>query len=120
MPGEKPFWRRKTLLEMTGEEWESLCDGCGRCCLVKIEDEDTGRIHFTDLTCTLLDGETCRCSDYEHRSERVADCVRLTPANVKDLTWLPSTCAYRLVAAGRPRPPPRPLLARARPPARAG
>src|SRR4051794_34834087 len=104
MPREKPFWRRKTLLEMTAEEWESLCDGCGRCCLVKIEDEDTGRIHFTDLACTLFDGESCRCTDYANRSERVSDCVKLTPANVKELNWLPPTCAYRLIAAGRPLP----------------
>jgi uncharacterized protein len=100
----KPFWREKTLLEMTAAEWESLCDGCGRCCLVKLEDEDTGRIHFTDLSCTLLDTGTCRCGDYENRSERVADCVRLTPENVGTLDWLPKTCGYRLVATGRPLP----------------
>lgn len=104
MSATRPFWRVKTLIEMTAEEWESLCDGCGRCCLVKIEDEDTSRIHFTDLACTLFDGETCRCTDYANRSERVPDCVRLTPANVKELNWLPTTCAYRLIAAGRPLP----------------
>ena len=102
MAADKPFWRTKTLLEMTAGEWESLCDGCGRCCLVKLEDEDTGRIHFTDLACKLFDSETCRCIDYEHRAERVADCVKLTPGNIGELNWLPSTCAYRLVAAGRP------------------
>jgi uncharacterized protein len=104
MSATRPFWRVKTLIEMTAEEWESLCDGCGRCCLVKIEDEDTGRVHFTDLACTLFDGETCRCTDYANRSERVSDCVKLTPANVKELDWLPTTCAYRLIAAGRPLP----------------
>jgi hypothetical protein len=104
MTAEKPFWRSKTLLEMTAEEWESLCDGCGRCCLVKLEDEDSGRIHFTDLACKLFDAGTCRCTDYEHRTKRVTDCVKLTPGNIADLDWLPSTCAYRLVAAGRPLP----------------
>jgi hypothetical protein len=104
MSSTKPFWREKALIEMTAEEWESLCDGCGRCCLVKLEDEDTGRIHFTDLACKLFDSGTCRCSDYEHRSERVSDCVRLTPGNIAELNWLPPTCAYRLVAAGRPLP----------------
>jgi uncharacterized cysteine cluster protein YcgN (CxxCxxCC family) len=102
MPGNQPFWREKTLLEMTAEEWESLCDGCGRCCLVKLEDEDTSRIHFTDLSCKLFDVGTCRCNDYENRTRRVDDCVKLTPDNVAELNWLPATCAYRLVAAGRP------------------
>jgi uncharacterized protein len=96
-----PFWRHKTLAEMTPEEWESLCDGCGRCCLNKLEDEDTGRVYYTDVGCRLLDGNTCRCKDYRHRSELVADCVRLSPENVADLKWLPPTCAYRLVARGR-------------------
>jgi uncharacterized cysteine cluster protein YcgN (CxxCxxCC family) len=104
MTSAKPFWREKALIEMTGEEWESLCDGCGRCCLVKLEDEDSGRIHFTDLVCKLFDAGTCRCTDYEHRSERVSDCVRLTPGNIAELNWLPSTCAYRLVAARKPLP----------------
>jgi uncharacterized cysteine cluster protein YcgN (CxxCxxCC family) len=104
MTVEKPFWRTKTLLEMTAEEWESLCDGCGRCCLVKLEDEDSGRIHFTDLACKLLDAGTCRCTDYDNRTRRVADCVKLAPDNVGELNWLPKTCAYRLVAAGRPLP----------------
>ena len=96
-----PFWRTKTLEEMTDTEWESLCDGCARCCLNKLEDEDTGRIVYTDVGCSLLDGESCRCSDYAHRSEKVPECVRLTPHEVRTLTWLPSTCAYRLVAEGR-------------------
>jgi uncharacterized cysteine cluster protein YcgN (CxxCxxCC family) len=97
----EPFWRRKTLAEMTDSEWESVCDGCGRCCLVKLEDEDTGKIHFTDVGCRLLDGETCRCRDYPNRTAQVHDCVRLTAANIDELSWLPPTCGYRLLAAGR-------------------
>jgi uncharacterized cysteine cluster protein YcgN (CxxCxxCC family) len=96
-----PFWRRKTLAEMEPGEWESLCDGCGRCCLVKLEDEDTAQIHYTDVACTLLDGDSCRCRDYPGRQARVADCVKLTPQTVAALTWLPPTCGYRLVAERR-------------------
>ena len=76
---EKPFWRRKTLARMTKTEWESLCDGCGRCCLNKVEEETTGRIYYTDVGCKLLDGDTCRCKDYTNRTDQVSDCVRLTP-----------------------------------------
>ncbi len=97
----RPFWRTKTLDEMTPSEWESLCDGCARCCLVKLEEEDSGKIHYTDLGCTLLDGKTCRCRDYAHRQAKVSDCVRLTPKSVRTLGWLPVTCAYRLLAEGQ-------------------
>ena len=96
-----PFWQVKTLEEMTREEWESLCDGCARCCLVKLEDADTAEIHFTDVGCTLLDAKTCRCRDYRRRQSRVADCVKLTPKTVRSLNWLPVTCAYRRLAEGR-------------------
>ena len=96
-----PFWEVKTLEEMTREEWESLCDGCARCCLVKLEDADSGEIHFTDIGCTLLDGKTCRCRDYRRRQSRVPDCVKLTPETVRSLSWLPVTCAYRRLAEGR-------------------
>ena len=97
----EPFWRTKKMEDMSAPEWESLCDGCGRCCLVKLEDEDTGEIHFTDLGCRLLDGESCRCTDYARRRRRVRDCVKLTPEGARTLTWLPRTCGYRLVAEGR-------------------
>jgi uncharacterized cysteine cluster protein YcgN (CxxCxxCC family) len=96
-----PFWRTKTLEEMSEAEWESLCDGCGRCCLVKLEDEDKGEIHYTDIGCRLLDGHSCRCRDYENRQKHVWDCVKLTPKAVRELPWLPVTCAYRRVAEGR-------------------
>ncbi|THD44154.1 MAG: YcgN family cysteine cluster protein [Bradyrhizobium sp.] len=96
-----PFWRAKTLEEMNRQEWESLCDGCARCCMVKLEDVDTAHIYFTDIGCKLLDGETCRCRDYRRRQSRVADCVKLTPETARSLSWLPVTCAYRLIAEGR-------------------
>ena len=96
-----PFWRTKTLEEMSTSEWESLCDGCARCCLVKLEEEENGQIHYTDLGCTLLDGKTCRCQDYPRRQQRVKDCVKLTPESVRALSWLPVTCAYRAIADGR-------------------
>jgi uncharacterized protein len=98
---DEPFWRVKSLESMTPAEWESLCDGCGRCCLVKLEDEETGSIHYTDVGCTLLDGAACRCRNYENRQGKVPDCVRLTPEAVRTLSWLPPTCAYRLLAEGR-------------------
>ena len=96
-----PFWRAKTLAQMNAREWESLCDGCGRCCLVKLEDEETGTIHPTDVACTLLDEDACRCRDYGNRQAKVPDCLRLTPETVPALSWLPPTCAYRLLAEGR-------------------
>src|SRR3974377_1580653 len=93
---EAPFWNRKSVREMTDSEWESLCDGCGRCCLVKLEDvDDSSRTFFTDVGCRLLDSETCRCRDYPNRTAKVKDCVRLTPRNIRRIVWLPTTCAYR-------------------------
>ena len=98
---EQPFWRRKTLAEMTRGEWESLCDGCAKCCLDKLEDDDTGEISYTEVACRLLDLGTCRCTDYANRKRFVPDCVVLTARTVARLTWLPSTCAYRLVSEGK-------------------
>ena len=98
---EEPFWRRKTLAEMTRGEWESLCDGCAKCCLDKLEDDDTGEISYTEVACRLLDLGTCRCTDYANRKRFVPDCVVLTPRTVARLTWLPSSCAYRLISEGK-------------------
>src|SRR4029079_6980532 len=86
------FWKTKSLEEMSNLEWESLCDGCARCCLEKLEDEDTGKIYFTHVSCKLLDAGLCACKDYANRSEQVPDCVRLTPENVRSLNWLPPRC----------------------------
>ena len=98
---DAPFWTTTPLERMSEAEWESLCDGCGKCCLSKLEDEDTGEIYFTSVGCRLFDAATCRCRDYPRRLAQVPDCVRLTPENVHTIPWLPSTCAYRLVAEGR-------------------
>ena len=98
---DRPFWEKKPLEALSTAEWESLCDGCGRCCLVKLEDEDTGEVHFTDIACRLFDAGTCRCTDYVGRRRRVRDCLKLTPDLARALYWLPPTCAYRLLAEGR-------------------
>jgi uncharacterized cysteine cluster protein YcgN (CxxCxxCC family) len=98
---EIPFWKRKPLDKMTNSEWESLCDGCGKCCLNKLEEEVTDRTYYTNVGCRLLDGETCRCRDYANRQEQVDDCVRLTPKSLKTITWLPPSCAYVLLAEGK-------------------
>ena len=102
MPDHAPFWKTKPLGEMNRAEWESLCDGCGRCCLNKLEDEDTGEFAYTRAACKLLDLKTCRCADYANRQAKVPDCVALTPENVGSLGWLPKTCAYRLLDEGKP------------------
>lgn len=97
----KPFWTTKKLAEMSRSEWESLCDGCGRCCLNKYEDEDTGRIAYTDVACKLLDLESCQCSNYKHRTKHVKDCIVLTPAVMPKMNCLPPTCAYRRLEEGK-------------------
>ena len=98
-----PFWKTKSLNELSHEEWESLCDGCGKCCLNKIEYEDTEELAFTRVACKLLDGQDCRCMSYADRHRYVPECVVLTPKKLKDIAWwLPATCAYRLRAEGKP------------------
>lgn len=99
------FWKDKTLSEMNHEEWESLCDGCGKCCLNKIEDEDTGEIFYTNVRCKLLDAHKCRCTSYHDRIVHVPTCVVLSPSNVPmAVRFMPKTCAYRLVHEGQDLP----------------
>jgi uncharacterized cysteine cluster protein YcgN (CxxCxxCC family) len=104
------FWKEKTLDEMTDAEWESLCDGCARCCLVKLEDDDTGEVHYTSLVCDLLDTDRCRCTRYPERHQLVPDCIHFTPELAATLSWLPDTCAYRLLAEGLDLPAWHPLV----------
>jgi uncharacterized cysteine cluster protein YcgN (CxxCxxCC family) len=99
--GDEPFWTTKRLEEMSVEEWESLCDGCGRCCLIRFEDEDTGEVSPTRVSCKLFDTNTCRCSNYARRKRYVPDCIKLTPWNIEALTWMPPSCAYRRLHEGR-------------------
>ena len=99
------FWERHPLDELTPTEWEALCDGCGKCCLNKLEDEDTGEVAFTSVACRLLDGESCRCSQYDIRKQFVPECVVLTPRTLPDVAYfMPRTCAYRLRGDGLPLP----------------
>jgi uncharacterized protein len=107
---DQPFWEVKRLSEMSRPEWESLCDGCGRCCLVRFEDEETGEVIPTRAACKLLDCSTARCRDYPNRKRHVPECIKLTPRNVAALTWMPATCAYRRLHEGRGLPAWHPLL----------
>ncbi len=95
------YWKRKSLQEMTAKEWEGLCDGCARCCMHKVEDEETGEIFYADLACRLLDLDTCRCTDYANRVKQVSECLVLTADKPDMFSWLPATCAYRRLANGQ-------------------
>ncbi|TMJ15652.1 MAG: YcgN family cysteine cluster protein [Alphaproteobacteria bacterium] len=99
----EPFWE-KPLANLSREEWESLCDGCGKCCLHKLEDDLSGEVHPTNVACKLLDLNSGRCSNYRGRRALVPDCLRLSPVNVERFAWLPTTCAYRLRSEGKPLP----------------
>lgn len=105
------FWETVPLARMTRPEWEALCDGCGKCCLNKLEDEETGEVALTRVACRLLDDSTCRCSLYPTRHDHVPECIVLTPKTIRrNLYWLPQTCAYRLLWEGRPLFPWHPLI----------
>lgn len=104
------FWQTKTLEEMSHEEWDALCDGCGKCCLHKLQDEDDDQVYYTDVACRYLDLATARCSDYANRLHNVSACLNLRPADVRDFHWLPGSCSYRLLAYGQPLPSWHPLL----------
>lgn len=97
----RPFWEVKSLAELTPAEWESLCDGCGLCCLVRLEDEETGEVTPTRVACRLFDPDACRCRDYQRRRSQVPDCIKLTPGNIALLPWMPKSCAYRRLSEGR-------------------
>ena len=97
------FWERKALTAMSEKEWEALCDGCGKCCLNKLEDEDTGHVELTRVACRLFDDSTCRCAQYDIRHQFVPECIVLKPSNIDDHAyWMPQTCAYRLLWEGKP------------------
>lgn len=98
---QKPFWETTSLDDMSDEQWESLCDGCGRCCMNKLEDEGTGEIAFTRIACKLLDTQTCHCNDYANRFQQVPDCLSVRPLDAKKLSWLPESCAYRRLSEGK-------------------
>ncbi len=109
-PFKTPFWREKSLEEMSRPEWEALCDGCARCCLLKLIDDETGALSTTGVACKLLDSQSCQCTDYKNRETKVIGCLRLTPELARNLDWLPSTCAYYLLAEGHDLPDWHPLV----------
>lgn len=107
---ETRFWETKSLDAMSTEEWELLCDGCAQCCLIKLIDEDTDELVYTNVACNLLDLHECRCADYEHRHQFEPDCIKLTRELIPTLKWLPATCAYKRLANKKPLPAWHPLL----------
>ena len=104
------FWETKSLVDMSNSEWESLCDKCGKCCVIKLEDYDNKEIHYTNVSCKLLCENTASCSDYHNRKSLVKDCIILSPENLKDLKWMPDTCAYKLLDKGEQLPYWHPLI----------
>ena len=110
MSEHKPFWQTKTLAQMSRQEWESLCDGCARCCLLKLQDYGSDDVYYTNLHCQYLNREQCQCQHYDTRSTLVPDCVTLDIHNLDAINWMPSTCAYRLIAENKPLPSWHPLV----------
>ncbi len=110
MTMNEPYWKRKSLGEMTADEWEGLCDGCALCCMHKIEDEETGEVYYTDIACRLLDIGKCRCTDYTNRAKKVSSCLVLSVDRPEEFNWLPASCAYRRLANGQDLPEWHPLL----------
>ncbi len=106
---ETPFWE-KPLSQLNRDEWEQLCDGCARCCLIKLHDEEDETLYITSIACRYLDQDQCRCGCYQDRSDKVPECITVTEENIGDLWWMPSTCTYRLRAEGKPLPPWHPLI----------
>ena len=98
---QAPFWKTTPLDKMTPTQWESLCDGCAKCCLHKLQDEETDIVYYTNVACQLLDVQTCRCTDYANRLSRVPECLVIDHCSIEDYYYLPSTCAYRLLAEGK-------------------
>ena len=107
---EKPFWQTVKLADMTAAQWEAVCDGCAKCCLVKLQDEDSGEIVFTDIVCNLLDQQSCRCTHYAERTKLVPDCVKLAKDNLDKIDFMPPSCAYRLLHEGKDLPQWHPLV----------
>ncbi|RJG42557.1 YcgN family cysteine cluster protein [Motilimonas pumila] len=105
-----PFWQQKTLAQLSEQEWESLCDGCGKCCLSKLIDDDTDELHYTNVACKLLNTKTCQCKKYEKRFKWVPDCVKVSLDQIDQFQWLPASCAYRRLAEGKDLPAWHPLL----------
>ncbi len=110
MSDNKPFWHNKSLAEMNTQEWESLCDNCGKCCLHKLEDDETGEVYYCNVVCHLFDMQRCTCGDYANRATRVPACAVLTVENIPQFGWMPKTCAYRLLSEKKPLPDWHPLV----------